>query len=247
MSKAFSNKALPAGTVLREWRLDVVLGVGGFEKATVETDVPTDPKQVRFKRLGRDTSEGRKHPTESDAANAAAAADDKGDPTGTWKWTTKFKDQERTTTLKLKKQGDKLTGTISGGKMEAKISDGTFKNGEVRFTVTREFKDQKFTTKYDGKLTGDTIKGTIKGSFGGKDFEREWEATRSKLADGRAGRAGAGGASPGTGNRRARGHPPPGSAFAPCAVDGPRPTGEDRMKPGPRVPRSACAAARPLP
>src|SRR6185369_1496096 len=30
MSKAFSNKALPAGTVLREWRLEDVLGVGGF-------------------------------------------------------------------------------------------------------------------------------------------------------------------------------------------------------------------------
>lgn len=30
MSKAYSNKALPAGTVLREWRLEEVLGVGGF-------------------------------------------------------------------------------------------------------------------------------------------------------------------------------------------------------------------------
>ena len=30
MSKAFSNKALPAGTVLREWRIEDVLGVGGF-------------------------------------------------------------------------------------------------------------------------------------------------------------------------------------------------------------------------
>jgi hypothetical protein len=30
LSKAYSNKALPAGTVLREWRLEEVLGVGGF-------------------------------------------------------------------------------------------------------------------------------------------------------------------------------------------------------------------------
>jgi serine/threonine protein kinase len=30
MNKAYSNKALPAGTVLREWRLEEVLGVGGF-------------------------------------------------------------------------------------------------------------------------------------------------------------------------------------------------------------------------
>jgi len=30
MSKVYSNKALPPGTVLREWRLEQVLGVGGF-------------------------------------------------------------------------------------------------------------------------------------------------------------------------------------------------------------------------
>ena len=30
MSKAYSSKALPSGTVLREWRLEEVLGVGGF-------------------------------------------------------------------------------------------------------------------------------------------------------------------------------------------------------------------------
>src|SRR5215203_1812461 len=30
MNKPYSNKALPSGTVLREWRLEEVLGVGGF-------------------------------------------------------------------------------------------------------------------------------------------------------------------------------------------------------------------------
>ncbi|MBB3991958.1 serine/threonine-protein kinase [Croceicoccus naphthovorans] len=30
MSKAYSTKALPSGTILREWRLEEVLGVGGF-------------------------------------------------------------------------------------------------------------------------------------------------------------------------------------------------------------------------
>src|ERR1043165_154369 len=30
MNKTYSNKALPAGTVLREWRIEEVLGVGGF-------------------------------------------------------------------------------------------------------------------------------------------------------------------------------------------------------------------------
>jgi len=30
LSKAYSNKALPSGTIIREWRLEDVLGVGGF-------------------------------------------------------------------------------------------------------------------------------------------------------------------------------------------------------------------------
>src|SRR5687767_15162331 len=30
MTKPYSNKALPPGTVIREWRLEDVLGVGGF-------------------------------------------------------------------------------------------------------------------------------------------------------------------------------------------------------------------------
>ena len=30
MAKAYSNKALPSGTIIREWRLEEVLGVGGF-------------------------------------------------------------------------------------------------------------------------------------------------------------------------------------------------------------------------
>jgi non-specific serine/threonine protein kinase len=30
LTKAYSNKALPAGTIIREWRLEDVLGVGGF-------------------------------------------------------------------------------------------------------------------------------------------------------------------------------------------------------------------------
>jgi serine/threonine protein kinase len=57
--------------VATEEIVPVATAPGGFEKAVVETDVPTDPKQVRFKRLGRDTSEARKHGTVSEAADAA--------------------------------------------------------------------------------------------------------------------------------------------------------------------------------
>src|SRR5688500_18678436 len=82
-------------------------------------------------------------------AGFATAADTKGDPTGTWKYTTERGGKTRETVLKLKAEGDKLTGTVSGGKDETKIEDGTVKDGEVAFTVTREGKDQqKFTMRY---------------------------------------------------------------------------------------------------
>jgi len=77
----------------------------------------------------------------------AAQADDKKDnPTGTWKWSIDFKGNKREFTAKLVAKDGKVTGTLSGGKNEAKIEDGTFKDGKIAFTVTREFKDQKFTT-----------------------------------------------------------------------------------------------------
>ena len=110
----------------------------------------------------------------------ATAQDKKGDPTGTWKWTTERGGQKRETVLKLKLDGSKLTGTICGGgkDKDVKIEDGKFEDGEVTFTVTREFKDQKFTTKYKAKVEGDTLKGTATSERDGKEQKREFEAKR---------------------------------------------------------------------
>src|SRR5690348_11696884 len=85
-----------------------------------------------------------------------AKAEDKG-PAGTWKWSVERNGQTRETTLKLKMEGDKLTGTVSGRNGETPIEDATCKDGEVSFKVTRERNGQKFTTSYTGKLSGDSI------------------------------------------------------------------------------------------
>ena len=114
-------------------------------------------------------------------AGLTRADDKKADPSGTWKYTTERGGKQRETVLKLKAEGDKLTGTVSSGKGEAKIEDGTVKGGDVTFSVTREGKDQqKFTIKYKAKVEGDVMKGTAEGSFGGKDFKQEFEAKREK-------------------------------------------------------------------
>lgn len=113
-------------------------------------------------------------------ANFAQAAD-KPDPTGTWKWTVMMQNQSRDVTLKLKLEGDKLSGVMVGrNDQETKIDDATFKDSEVVFAVTRERNGQKFTTKYKGKLDGDTIKGQSESERNGETQKRDWEAKREK-------------------------------------------------------------------
>ena len=111
-------------------------------------------------------------------ASAAMAADS---ATGPWKWTVKRGDNEIAFTLKLKQDGDKLTGTISGmNGQETEIKDGSVKDGTVAFAVTRKGRNnQETTTKYSGKLEGDTIKGKMERE-GGNGQPRDWEAKKEK-------------------------------------------------------------------
>src|SRR5438132_13774747 len=93
------------------------------------------------------------------AVGLAAAADDKkADAAGTWKWTfTTQNGQTINAAVKLKQDGDKLTGAFIGRDgNETPIEDAKVKDGEVSFKVTRERNNQKFTVKYHGKVTGDT-------------------------------------------------------------------------------------------
>ena len=114
------------------------------------------------------------------AATAIAA-----DATGTWTWTNKTKQgKEIESTLKLKAEGDKLTGEVTRGPQQRRteISNGTVKGDEINFDVTVERNGNKQTTKFSGKVEGDTIKGTQTSSRrgGGEGRSREWEAKRSK-------------------------------------------------------------------
>ena len=111
--------------------------------------------------------------------NAALGAD--ADPTGTWKWTATFNNQSREVTLKLKLEGDKLTGTMPGrNNTETAIENGKFENGKISFTVTRERNGQKSTSSYMGELKDDTIKGKIESERNGEKQSRDWEAKREK-------------------------------------------------------------------
>jgi hypothetical protein len=103
------------------------------------------------------------------------------DATGTWKWTVERGGNTFETTLKLKQQGEKLTGTITGRQgNETEIEDGKVAGETVSFKVTREFGGNKVVMTYQGKLSGDTIKGETKFERDGQEQTREWEAKREK-------------------------------------------------------------------
>jgi hypothetical protein len=114
------------------------------------------------------------------------AQDKKVDPTGTWVWSMQGRDgaEARKITLKLKAEGEKLTGTVTtpgrqgGEARETAIEEAKLKGDELTFAVTREFGGNKMTQKYVGKITGDVIKGKIEFQRGGEAQSREWEAKR---------------------------------------------------------------------
>jgi hypothetical protein len=108
------------------------------------------------------------------------------DVSGTWAWSTPSRSggEPRKMTLKLKVEGEKLTGKLimpgrqGGDPVETEITEGKVKNDEVSFTVTREFNNNKMVSKYNGKLAGDVIKGKIETERNGEKQSRDWEAKR---------------------------------------------------------------------
>ena len=116
------------------------------------------------------------------------AADGKVDPTGTYIWTQAGRQggPDRTNTLTLKLEGDKLTGKMlapgrGGAEPTAtEITDAKITGSDISFSITREFNGNSTTTKYTGKVSADSIKGKIvaPGRGGGDPTERDWEAKK---------------------------------------------------------------------
>src|SRR5262249_9608167 len=111
----------------------------------------------------------------------AVAADDKVDPVGTWKCEYEIGGQPRTSTLTIKKDGDKLAGTMDWpNQKDAKLKDGKLKEGAMTFSAERVLGDNKYNLEYKLKVDGDKLKG--KGAVVTGDEKREFdlEAQREK-------------------------------------------------------------------
>jgi hypothetical protein len=70
-------------------------------------------------------------------------------------------------TLTLKAAGEKLTGTIEGGRGgSVEISDGMVKGNDVMFKVVRSFGGNSFEQNYKGTLVGSELKLTMEAAGG---------------------------------------------------------------------------------
>ena len=114
----------------------------------------------------------------------AGAADDKAvDPVGTWKCAYEIGGQQRTSTLKIKKDGDNLTGTMSWPDQgETPLKDLKLKDGTLTFTADRKLPgmDDAITVEYKLKIDGDQLKGKGSAEFNGEKREWDIEAKRQK-------------------------------------------------------------------
>jgi len=114
-------------------------------------------------------------------ASFVAAEDKKADPVGTWKCETDIMGQKRESTLTIKKDGDKLSGTMTWqDKKESKLADVKMKDGELTFSAERELMDMKFTIKYKLMVEGDKFKGKAEADLGGEARAFDIEGKREK-------------------------------------------------------------------
>lgn len=107
------------------------------------------------------------------AMATAAVAQSKVD--GNWEMSMQGRQGPQTSTLTIKTDGNKLSGSIKGQRGETPISDGTVDGNKISFTVTRQTPNGEFKQTYTGTVDGDNIKGTVQMG----ENSRDWTAKRA--------------------------------------------------------------------
>ena len=110
-----------------------------------------------------------------------AAPADKVDPVGTWKCEYEIGGQQLTATLTIKKDGDKLAGTMSWpDQKDEKLKDVKLKDDTLTFSNVRKFMGNEFPLDFTLPIEGDKFKGKAAAEFGGQKQEFDIEGKREK-------------------------------------------------------------------
>jgi len=82
--------------------------------------------------------------------------------TGTWNLTVNLGQGEKTATLNLQQEGERVTGSISGAFGAGEIANAsTMPGGQVRFTVPLQIEGQTKEATFIGTLSGNEFGGTV--------------------------------------------------------------------------------------
>ncbi len=111
----------------------------------------------------------------------AGAQGGTADPVGTWKCEYEIGGQKRMSTLTIRKDGNKLAGTMSWpDQKEAQLKDVKLKDGDLTFSAVRAFMENKIPLDYKLTIKGDKLNGKIASDFGGNKQEIDIEGKREK-------------------------------------------------------------------
>ena len=114
----------------------------------------------------------------------AVTQGEKADPVGTWKCEYKIGDQQRTSELTIKKDGDSFAGTMNWpDQKDEKLNNVKFKDGILTFSAVRKFMDNTIPIDYTLTINGDELKGKGVAEFGGEKQEFDIAGKREKKAN----------------------------------------------------------------
>jgi hypothetical protein len=107
---------------------------------------------------------------------AAPADAQSSDASGKWDVTFTTPQGPSTVVLTLKKEGEKLSGTLSGPQGDLPV-DGTQKEAAVTLSFSAQGNSGALVIAMSGTQDGDTMRGTV--DYGGR-AQGEWSGTRAK-------------------------------------------------------------------
>jgi hypothetical protein len=111
----------------------------------------------------------------------AVAQGEKADPVGTWKCEYEIGEMKRTSTLTIKKDGDKFVGTMSWpDQKEANLKDLKLKDDTLTFSAVRKLMDNEINVEYTLTINGDKLRGKGAVDVGGEKREFDIEGKREK-------------------------------------------------------------------
>jgi opacity protein-like surface antigen len=114
------------------------------------------------------------------AVYGAADAAEIVDPVGTWKCEYEIGGQKRTSTLTIKKDGEKLAATMSWpDQKETNLTDLKLEGDTLTFSAVRKMANLEIPIEYKLTIDGDMLKGKGASDYGGQ--RQEWDIHGKKV------------------------------------------------------------------